>query len=75
MAKPIILGMELRSGALKALQRADPAAKVAAVRALGGIAAIAIRRSHNPHAGLVLQMVGVQMRHASGANKRHRDQV
>ena len=42
MAKPIILGMELRSGALKALQRADPAAKVAAVRALQAQAGLAV---------------------------------
>jgi len=42
MAKSIILGMELRSGALKALQRADPAAKVAAVRALQAQADLAI---------------------------------
>lgn len=42
MAKPIILGMELRSGALKALQLADPAAKVVAVRMLQAQAGLAL---------------------------------
>ncbi len=42
MAKPIILRMGLRSGALKALQQADPAAKVAAVRALQAQADLAV---------------------------------
>jgi len=37
MAKPIILGMELRTAALRALELADPTAKVAAVRALQAV--------------------------------------
>ena len=44
MAKPIILGMELRTGALRALLLADPAAKVSAVRALQRGGAVALDR-------------------------------